>query len=124
MSATFRFKSRQEMNLTSAEITWEVAEECIENYLERTDPVKVEIPGGGLQTLKALRFDKNQILNLLTADVTHLYLMFTDSPLNSANITIIAGGLTDPDDNGGELKTDLLYDFCDTCPTKCASNTP
>lgn len=120
---TFRFKTEAEANEMSARITWDQAAPLIAAYATRPDALKLELPTGTIMTLKALRFSKANILSLLEKpDTTDLYLMFANSPTDPDNITIIAGGVCDPEGTGGLLDKSLLYDYCEPCPTKCAVN--
>lgn len=120
--STFRFKTEEEANTLSAEITWAQASPLIAAYATRPDAIRVLQPSGAVNVLKALRFKKEHILALLEPEaVTDLYLMFANSPQNAQNITIVAGGLTDGS-QGGLLLKNLLYDYCEPCPTKCATN--
>jgi hypothetical protein len=48
--------------------------------------------------------------------------MFAAKPEEPDYVTIVAGGVTDPDDNGGILNKNLLYDYCEPCPNKCPNN--
>lgn len=117
----FRFKTEEELNSFSAEIPWVEAEPLIADYARRPDAIKVELPDGVVTTLKALRFSVENIRQLIDrGGVTDLYLMFATSPVNASNITIIAGGVNDELGDGGFLLTDLLYDYCEPCPNKCA----
>ena len=119
---TFRFKTAEEKEKLSAEIPWDIARPLIADYATRPDALKVELPDGTVQTLKAYRFSATEIQNLLNQpNVTDLYLMFATSPQNPANITIIAGGVNDKALDGGYLLTNLLYDYCEPCPNKCAT---
>jgi hypothetical protein len=123
MSTTFRFKTEEEKDALSAEISWAVAQPLIADYYTRPDALQVWLPSGVVTTLKGLRFSAGDIQALLDQpDVTDLYLMFATSPTNPNNITIIAGGVADAADDGGELQKNLLYDYCEPCPTKCPTN--
>lgn len=120
---TFRFKTEEEVNNLSAEISWIVAEPLIADYYRRPDALRVALPGGVITTLKSYRFSVEDIRALIDQDqVTDLTLMFATSPTDPTNITIIAGGIIDPDNTGGDLVKTLLYDYCEPCPTKCAIN--
>jgi len=120
---TFRFKTEEEAKNYSAEIPWALAEPLITEYYLRPDALKVALPDGVVTILKSYRFSADDIRRLIDQDqVTDLTLMFATSPTNPTNITIIAGGIIDPDNTGGELVKGLLYDYCEPCPTKCATN--
>ena len=122
LSPLFRFKTEEE-NSMSAPITWEEAQPLMAEYYRRPDSLKVSLPSGVITTLKGLRFSVKDIQTIMDQDgITDIYLMFANSPVNPTNITIIAGGVADPEDNGGELNKNVLFDYCEPCPSKCPTN--
>ena len=123
MSTIFTFKTEEEKDALSAEISWTVAAPLIADYYTRPDALQVWLPSGVVTTLKGLRFSVGDIQALLAQPgVTDLYLMFATSPTNPNNITVIAGGAVDAAGDGGVLQKNLLYDYCEPCPTKCPTN--
>lgn len=123
MSADFRFKTEEERKLYSDRITWAEAVPLMNDYYQRPDAIRVVMPSGGITKLKGLRFEAAHMQELIDQDgVTHIYLMFANSPVNPQNITIIASGVVDPENNGGEILTEVLFDYCEPCPSKCPTN--
>lgn len=90
-------------------------------YIVNPNALKVMV-NGQEEVLKGLRFEKEDIVNLFRPGVTHLFLMFAMSPVNPAYMTIIAGGVLDPNNDGGVLDKTLQYDYCEPCPNKCPLN--
>jgi hypothetical protein len=123
MTADFRFKTEEEKNLYSDRITWEEAVPLMADYYQRPDALRVVLPNGTITKLKGLRFEAADIQSLLDQDgVTDIYFMFANSPTDPKNITIIASGVVDPEGNGGEILKEMLFDYCEPCPSKCPTN--
>lgn len=109
-------------NGSSQPISYSVAAPLLHAY--KTHPARLFVKNAGEPetVLKALRFDRNDIEQLLSGSVTHLFVMFAVKPGDTDYLTIIAGGVEDPENDGGILNTDLLYDYCEPCPNKCPVN--
>lgn len=119
---SFRTKDANELLEGSKPIDFDVALPLLNAYKTHTAKLYVNNGGANSPVLKGLRFDRSDIEALLTGNVTHLFLMFAVKPGEPDYLTIVAGGVTDPDDTGGILNKNLLYDYCEPCPNKCPNN--
>lgn len=118
MSTVLNFNSKKPKNLLSEWFDPALLNGAILAYENRTD--KLTLPNG--ETLNGLRFDRAHIEKILeNTNVTHLYLRFIVSPRDNY-ITILAGGAqTTPMDNNGVCDKNKLYDYCEPCPSFCAT---
>ncbi|HYG49571.1 MAG TPA: hypothetical protein VD905_01660 [Flavobacteriales bacterium] len=104
-------------------------------YQAHNSKIKVKKTDGTIVDCYGMRFNADDIANILniTRDpsnsVKELFLMFGAKPMvagqSDTYITIIGGGIVeDSSCAGGRLVTNVLYDFCDPCPTKCPKDFP
>jgi hypothetical protein len=116
--------------LSSAPITWTIVDEMQQEYADNPDAMKIETPTG-IQVLKGIRFEAQQIKNLLEgknesgvvvqSPAEHLYIMFGVRPQDVGNpaeeqfFTLVASSI----DNQNNLLKDALIDYGAPCPNDC-----
>jgi hypothetical protein len=117
MSTIMSFKPINTTGILSAPFDPALLDDAIIAYDNHAG--KLLLPNG--QTLKGLRFDREHIETiLLNQNVKHLYLRFIVSP-DDGYITVVAGGSVPTAAHpNGECDKNVLYDYCEPCPSVCA----
>jgi hypothetical protein len=116
--------------LSSAPIAWTVVNDMQQEYADNPDAMKIQTPTG-IQVLKGVRFEAQQIKNLLEgknesgvvvqSPAEHLYIMFgvrphdIGKPAGEQFFTLVASGI----DGQNNLLKDVLIDYAAPCPHDC-----
>lgn len=116
--------------LSSAPISWTLAEELHQEYTQNPDALKIETPSG-VQVLNGFRINANHMRNILDgknesgvvvqSPASDVFIMLgvreedLGKPVNEQFFTLIVTSL----DHTHTIQTEVVYDHGSPCPDSC-----